>query len=137
MYWFTLLVLKSIWNFHWSKILLQRYVNSTIFHFDLTNTTSTVGKLRINVIKWDFLVWFSNHCGLHFLCTFQHERQRRRFWTTFEIQSLEIQKETEMHLRFLNQHIAMDFLYKSCQNWGAAAADSGMPRRLHHPQTFT
>mgnify|MGYP006903938276 FL=1 len=39
--------------------------------------------------KMRLFVWFSNHCGPHFLCTFQHERQRRvRFWTTFEIQSL-------------------------------------------------
>ena len=33
--------LKSIWNFHWSKILLQRYGFLAIFPFDLTNTTST------------------------------------------------------------------------------------------------
>ena len=32
---------KSIWNFHWSKILLQRHGFLAIFPLDLTNTTST------------------------------------------------------------------------------------------------
>ena len=33
---------KSVWNFHWCKILLQWPVLSTIFPFDLTYATSNV-----------------------------------------------------------------------------------------------
>ena len=42
MYWFNNFVVKSFWNFHWSKILLQWCVLLTIFPFDLTYTTSSV-----------------------------------------------------------------------------------------------
>ena len=41
---FKVKFLKWIWNFHWSKILLQRYVFFAIFPFDLTQATSTVEK---------------------------------------------------------------------------------------------
>ena len=36
MFCFKVKCVKSIWNFHWSKILLQRHRFSTTFPFDLT-----------------------------------------------------------------------------------------------------
>ena len=57
---FKVKFLKSIWIFHWSKILLQRYVFLAIFPFDLTNTTSTVWKsglyLRKRIEIWELLM---------------------------------------------------------------------------------
>ena len=45
MFCFKVKFVKPIWNFHWSKILLQLHRFSTIFHFDLTFTTSTGWKV--------------------------------------------------------------------------------------------
>ena len=52
---------KSIWNFHWSKILLQRHGFSTVFHFDLENTTSSVEKLHyIRTLLYQGSFWVLN-----------------------------------------------------------------------------
>ena len=42
MFCFKVKFLKSIWKFHWSKILVQRHGFLAIFPFDWTKTTSTV-----------------------------------------------------------------------------------------------
>ena len=60
MFCFKVKFAKSIWNFHWSKILLQRYGFLAIFHFGLTNTTSTVGKLLCRNFCKMSPFWFSN-----------------------------------------------------------------------------
>ena len=51
---FKVKFLKSIWNFHWSKFLLQRHGFLAIIHFHLTYTTSSVKKFSKSGLYWLF-----------------------------------------------------------------------------------
>ena len=57
---FKVKFLKWIWNFHWSKILLQRCVFLAIFPFDLTKATSTVEKCTQSELYCKFLPRFTS-----------------------------------------------------------------------------